>query len=179
MIADLNSLNAPSLTHVSHSLNLSAVYKPSDSLLLKSVYEAKIAELEARIAALEPHEPPTPTLPDFYQGFTYREVGEDDYYTIRERQQGVLYFDFNFAIINDDTEYVGVFEDYDEVVHYVRFKWDKENDECIYYLDELNGNTAPLTQDSAGYCKVPDELQNSFDSSIYHREAYLELYSKP
>ncbi|KAK8895896.1 hypothetical protein M9Y10_013782 [Tritrichomonas musculus] len=38
---------------LAHSLNLSAVYKPYDSLLLKSVYEAKIAELEARIASLE------------------------------------------------------------------------------------------------------------------------------
>lgn len=36
-----------------HSLNLSHVYKPSDSLILSSVYEVKIAELEARIAALE------------------------------------------------------------------------------------------------------------------------------
>ena len=57
--------------------------------------------------------------------------------------------------------------------------WDKENDEYIYYLDELNGNTEPLTQNSSGYCKVPDELKDSFGSSLYYREPYLEVYSKP
>ncbi len=101
-----------------------------------------------------------------------------DYYTTEERQPGVLYFDFSFATYNDDTEYVGVFDDLDDVIHYVRFKWDKENDEYIYYLDELNGNTEPLTQNSSGYCKVPDELQDSFGSN-YKRTTYLEVYSKP
>ena len=114
----------------------------------------------------------------FYQLFTYHEVVDNDFIYIIDRGGCVLYFDICFVKYNDDTEYVGLFNDNNDVKHYVRSKYDIETEECFYYIDELNGNTEPLTQDSNGYCKVPDELKDSFGSN-YTRTTYLEVYSKP
>ena len=133
-----------------------------------------IAAMEARIYATEPHRS---TLPDFYQGFNNHEVGENDYWEVSNRG-GVMYFDICFEMHNDDSEYVFVLNDNKDVKHYIRLKINFESEECVSYLDELNGNTEPLTQNSSGYYKIPDDLQDSF-GSYYKRTAYLEVYSKP
>ena len=187
-VIDLN--NYPTVDEVNEALSNYVLKSENEQLKAKiNELETIITSLTARLDVLDSLIPKPPSLPEFYQGFTYREMDETkDYYHVDNRYSNTVFDIYIEPVVNEnneyDMEYVVVLEDADGFKHYLRIVLAYENDDKTeitynaYYIDELNGHNEALTIDAAGYVYVPDYLADSFSTASYEEYHYVEKYSK-